>query len=110
MEKVHSAVDGDKASRPPPPRLATPLDSAQSHHRVVVVRQAVELLAKTQACSAYFKDFDFQQLLDLVHAPRPPSSKIGAREPAVDAQPSPRPPARRRHTSWPSWSLSRARR
>ena len=27
--------------------------------------EAVKLLAECQACSAYFKDFDFQQLLDL---------------------------------------------
>ena len=27
---------------------------------------AIELLARTQECSAYFRDFDFQQLLDLV--------------------------------------------
>ena len=25
----------------------------------------MKLLAETQACSEYFKDFDFQQLLDL---------------------------------------------
>ena len=29
--------------------------------------QAIELLAQTQECSKYFRDFDFQQLLDLVH-------------------------------------------
>ena len=29
--------------------------------------EAIELLARTQECSTYFRDFDFQQLLDLVH-------------------------------------------
>ena len=29
--------------------------------------QAIELLAQCQECSKYFRDFDFQQLLDLVH-------------------------------------------
>jgi CRP-like cAMP-binding protein len=33
--------------------------------KAVTEEQAIELLAQTQECSRYFRDFDFQQLLDL---------------------------------------------
>ena len=47
--------------------LPRPSMMANVTHPILCRLQAIELLAKTQECSKYFGDFDFQQLLDLVH-------------------------------------------